>query len=267
MISPILPVLLAPVVPPISPAPPGPLERRNPYVGVTEPFFVRIDSEVARLARATAEHQQMPLREVTERALKAFIAEVTEPERRAAALHAMEDALLGRMDRRLGKHYERVADLYARQAFDTAQTLDLVKRVLWYSIRDNHIFEKYLDDSRKEATRVLKQRAEVPLPGSAAEDAVKKAQDAAHKLKEEIDHLNKEIKKLEQTNDALVGRARKAEVRAADVEQDLFRESAKAEKIEARFTWAIQQFEAQRGFSRRPIADFLRIWDDQNGRP
>lgn len=235
-------------------------------MSATEPYFVRIDSEVARLARATAENQKIPLREVTERALKAFIAEVTEPGRRAAALHAMEEALLGRMDRRLGQHYERVAGLYARQAFDTAQALDLVKRVLWYSVRDNHMMEKFLDESRKEANRILKQRAEVPLPGSGAEEAVKKAQDAAFKLQEEIDHLKKEMKKLEQANDTLGNRARRAEDRAADLEKVLFYESAKVEKTEARFTWAIQQFEAQRGFSRRPIADFLAMWDAQNGR-
>lgn len=236
-------------------------------MSVTEPFFVRIDSEVARLARATAEDQQMPLREVTERALKAFIAEVTEPGRRAAALHAMEDALLGRMDRRLGQHYERVAGLYARQAFDTAQALDLVKRVLWHTVRDNRMFEQFLEESRKEANRILKQRAEVPLPGTEAEQAVKKAEDRAFKLQEEIDHLKKEIKKLEQANDALVGRARKAEDRASDMDKEVFYASAKAERVEARFAWAIREFEAQRGFSRRPIADFLRLWDEQNGRP
>ncbi|HYG60145.1 MAG TPA: hypothetical protein VD902_18920, partial [Symbiobacteriaceae bacterium] len=60
-------------------------------MSVTEPFFVRIDSEVARLAKATAAQQKMPLREVTERALRLFITEVTEPERRASALHAMEE--------------------------------------------------------------------------------------------------------------------------------------------------------------------------------
>lgn len=237
-------------------------------MSVTEPFFVRIDGEVARLVRATAEHQKVPLREVTERALKMFIAEVTEPERRAAALHGMEEALLGRMDRRLGQHYERVAGLYAREAYDVAQALELVKRVLWHSIRgDKELYGKHVDETRKEATRILKQRAEIPLPGSNAEEAVKKAQEKAFKLQEQIDHLNQTVKRLEQSNEAQVNRARTAEEEAADLEKSLLKESARAERIEARFTWAIQQFEMQRGFTRRPIGDFLRQWDEQNERP
>jgi chromosome segregation ATPase len=203
---------------------------------------------------------------VAERALKLFIAEVTEPGRRAAALHAMEEALLGRMDRRLGQHYERVAGLYAREAFDVAQTLDLVKKVLWYSVRaDKETYGKYVEDSRKEASRVLKVRAEIPLPGSNAEEAVKKAQAEVARLQDQIEHLNQVIKKQEQMSDVLHSRARKAEERAADLEQDWHHEHVKAEKTEARFTWAIQQFELQRGLGRRPIAEFLRLWDQQHG--
>lgn len=237
-------------------------------MSVTEPFFVRIDSEVARLARATAEHQKVPLREVTERALKLFIAEVTDPERRANALHAMEEALLGRMDRRLGQHYERVAGLYAREAFDIAQTLDLVKQLLWYQTRgDKETYGKFLDQSRKEAYRVLNMRAELPLPGSNADEAVKKVQERADQLQQKINHLNSELKKLEQTNEALASRSRKAEDREHELDQAFWHEKAKAEKIEARFTWAIRQYEAQRGFTKRPIGDFLRSWDEQNGSP
>jgi hypothetical protein len=229
---------------------------------------VRIDAEVARLARATAEHQKIPLREVTERALKLFIAEVTDPGRRAAALHAMEDALLGRMDRRLGQHYERVAGLYAREAFDIAQMLDLMKRLLWHSIRgDKEMYTKYVDESRTEATRILRQRAEIPLPGSNADEAVKKAQEKAFKLQEQIDHQDQHIKKLEQMTETLSGRARKAEYREVELEQALHEEKSRAERIEARFAWAIQQFETQRGFTKRPIGEFLRLWDEQNGRP
>jgi hypothetical protein len=43
---------------------------------------------------------------------------------------------------------------------------------------------------------------------------------------------------------------------------DYRRQLAKNEKLQARFAWAMQQFEAQRGFSKRPMA----AWSQSLGR-
>ncbi len=208
----------------------------------TEGFFVRIDAEVARLARATAQERQMPLRELVERALREYISGTTEPERRAAALHAMEQALLGRLDRRLGQHLERVAGLYAREAFDVAQTLDLVKRILAYAVRgDKQVLGRYIAESRAEATRTLKQR--VNWRGVAEptiEEQLRKAKDAMTKLEQE----NQDLK-----------------ARVEELTRQLADERSRAAAIQERFTWAIKQFESQKGFSRRPLSEFLAQYD------
>jgi chromosome segregation ATPase len=232
----------------------------------TEGFFVRIDAEVARLARSAAEERQMPLREVVERALRLFLAEITEPERRAAALHAMEEALLGRLDRRLGQHFERVAGLYAREAFDLAQALDLIKRVLAYEVKDRETFGKYLEESRAEATRVPKQRV-VPTTVEAAEalETAKKAQAELNQLKAQYQLLWKQHEAVKESLVATQNERRDLEQKNHSLTNDYRREAAKVERTHARFTWAIQQFEAQRGFSKRPIADFLAQWDKDHG--
>lgn len=225
-------------------------------MSVTEGFFARIDAQVARLARATAEERKMPLRELVEKALRMYINELTEPERRAAALHAMEEALLGRLDRRLGQHLERVSGLYAREAFDLAQTLDLVKRILWHTVRDREMMTTYLNESRTEATKTLQQRAAIPAGGDATE-AVKKAQEVGQKWQARAQQLEKENTRLHEVNGQLQEeKARLIHERQQAVDQ--------ARMIQERFGWAVQQFEAQRGFSKRPLGDFLRQWDQEH---
>jgi hypothetical protein len=224
------------------------------HLSATEGFFVRIDTEVARLARSTAEERQMPLRELVERALRQHIAEITEPEQRAAALHAMEDALLGRMDRRLGQHFERVAGLYAREAFDVAQTLDLVKRLLTYSARDREILQKHLSESRVEATRHLKQRAD--WQGGTdpeVEEALKKARELAGQWEAYAKSQEAAKTRLEQENQKL--------------KADLKEQQLRAGAIQERFAWAVKQFEAQRGLSRRPLSEFLAQYDRERPTP
>jgi len=235
-------------------------------MSVTDPFFVRIDAETARLARATAEQRKMPLRELTERALRLYITEVTEPEKRAAAMHAMEEALLGRLDRRLGQHLERVSGLYAREAFDVAQTLDLVKRILTHALRDRELLKTYLEDSRAEATRILKQRINLPPSADPAMvEELKKAREEAAQWKAAAQKVQEEKTSLEQAKSRLHLDNTRLTRDKEDAKGTIQHLEWKMDRIRTRFTWAIHQFEAQRGFTKRPIADFLGQWDRENG--
>lgn len=216
-------------------------------MGVTEGFFVRIDSEVARLARATAEERKMPLRELAERALRAFIGEVQEPERRAAALHPMEEALLGRLDRRLAQHLERVAGLYAREAYDVAMTLDLTKKTMAWVVNDREKIIRYIDDAKTKAARTLKERAALPVD---AQEAVEEAREVARALKGKAEALEAQLS------------AERA--RADNVTRELQQERRLRRRAEERITWAMKEFEAQRGFGRRPLSDFLEQYDREH---
>jgi len=216
-------------------------------LSVTEGVFVRIDSEVARLARATAEERQMPLRELVERALRGFISEQYEPERRAAALHAMEEALLGRLDRRLAQHLERIAGLYAREAFDLAVNLDLTKRTLAWVVKDRETILGYLEEAKATATRTLRERAVLPA----------EAQEAVQKAREEAKGWQGRAKALEAQVEA-------ERARADSMAQELEQERRLRRRAEERITWAMMQFEAQRGFSKRPLSEFLAQYDREH---
>jgi len=213
-------------------------------LGVTEGFFVRIDTEVARLARATAEERKIPLRDLTERALRAYVSEVQEPERRASALHAMEEALLGRLERRLAQHFERVAGLYAREAFDLAVNLDLTKRTMAWVVKDREKITRYLEDARATATRTLRERAALPVD---AQEAVQEAREIARSWKAKAEAAQGEL-------DA-------ARTRVEQLADQVEQERRMRRRAEERVAWAMMQFEAQRGFSKRPLSEFLAEYD------
>ncbi len=189
----------------------------------------------------------MPLREVVERALRGFISEQHEPERRAAALHAMEEALLGRLDRRLAQHLERIAGLYAREAFDLAVNLDLTKRTMAWVVKDREKILGYLEEAKATATRTLRERAVLPAD---AHEAVQKARDEAKTWHGRAKVLEAQVE------------AERA--RADSAAQELEQERRLRRRAESRIAWAMMQFEAQRGFSKRPLSEFLAQYDREH---
>lgn len=216
-------------------------------MSVTEGFFVRIESEVARLARATAEERKVPLRELTERALRAYIGEVQEPVRRAAALHPMEEALLGRLDRRLAQHLERIAGLYAREAYDLAMVLDLSKKTMAWVVNDRDKIIRYMQEAKAAATRTIKERAAFPAE---AQEAVEEARQTARTLQGKVETLQAQL-------DA-------ERARADQVTAELEQERRLRWRAENRFAWAVAQFEAQRGFGKRALSEFLSQFDREH---
>jgi hypothetical protein len=227
----------------------------------TETLFLRVDPEVARMVRRVCEEREVTLGQFAEGVFRQHLAETTTEEDRKNLLSNVEDALVTRLDRRLGDHLERVAGLYAREAFDHAEALSLVKVLLSMAAKDQGLVERYLVNARKDATDRLKSRT-----GPVAEFMAQ--------ARAGVDQLRAELGEARQATAQQRARADMAEKRAADLESKLaalhvrLQEESAFHKYErARDEWAAQQFEGQGMLRRRSFQDWRAEYARQNPSP
>lgn len=139
----------------------------------TENLSLRLDPEVVRLARRTAQERRQTLRELFEEAIRRHVAAVTTPEERVNLLSAVEEILLRRLDERLRDALERIVALQAKEAIDQAQTLQIVKRVLGMQVQDNAKWKAAVNRAWEEAVERTRKRGR-PFPPEAVEELEEK---------------------------------------------------------------------------------------------
>jgi hypothetical protein len=227
----------------------------------TETLFLRVDPKVARMVRRACEEGEITLGLFAETVFRQHLAESTTEEDRKNLLSNVEEALVVRLDRRLAGHLERVAGLYAREAFDHAEALFLVKVLLSLEVRDREMIQRYLENARKDATEKLRTRT-----GAVAELAAQARSGA--------DQLTAALGEARQATAQQRARADMAEKRAADLEAKLtalqvrLQEESAVHKYErARDEWAAQQYESQGMLRRRSFQEWRAEYVRQHPAP
>lgn len=129
----------------------------------TQNLSLRLDPEVDRLARRTAESLKMTLREFYEAAVRYYVTACTTPEERTNLLSSVEAAFLNRLDGRIKDMLERVAALSAKEAMDQAHTLQMMKRVLFGQVKDRNEYKKIAESAWAEAVAKVQKRGR-PVP-------------------------------------------------------------------------------------------------------
>jgi hypothetical protein len=210
----------------------------------TENLSLRLDPEVVRLSRRTAEECRQTLREFFEAALRRHVAAVTSPEEQANLLSTVEEAFLKRMDKRLHEVLERVAALSAKEASDQAHTLQIVKRLLFMQVGDQKKTHTAIDQAWKEAVERVRSRGR-PYPPEAVKEledrlaaAEKLAAERAEQLQEaasEAQHAWKEVNKARAESRNGGGEVDRLKKRIQELERLLDRETWVSAQLEDQF--------------------------------
>jgi hypothetical protein len=223
------------------------MSKRN-----TETLFLRVDPEVARMVRRESEGRQVGISQLAEAALRHYLAETTGEEDRKNFLGSVEEALVKRLEGRVKEFLNRIGDLYAREAFDHAEALFLVKALVSMEARDEKVTERLLTHARKDATARLKQRVEVDVEGLA-------------QARSQVERLSAELARMKQEVAAQTGRAERAEQQLAAMEEKVgtlnkqLRQQKHMQQYERdRDEWAGQQMENQ-GMLRRKTFQEWRV--------
>lgn len=149
----------------------------------TENLSLRLDPEVVRLARRSAEERRQSLREFFEEAVRRQVTAVTHPEERDNLLSTLELGLLNRIDQRLRDVLERVAALSAKEAIDQAHAVQMLKRVLMLQIDDKAKWKVAVDRAWDEATERVRKRGRM-IPSEAVDELQAKAEELEKALAE-----------------------------------------------------------------------------------
>ncbi len=234
----------------------------------TETLFLRVDPEVARLVRRASEERQLGISQLAEKALRQYLAESIAADDRKNLLSAVEEGMINRIDQRINDTLRRVGNLYAREAFDQAEALFLVKVLVSMQVRDERTLENFLGQARKDATERLKTRV-----GPEA-DALAKARDRVEVLLKERDEArasaqaeHQRAAKTEQELTAVKGRLTEANERVRSLEQQVLEERRTATYERQRDEWAATQYEAQGMLRRKSFQEWRAEYLRQNPIP
>jgi Mg2+ and Co2+ transporter CorA len=225
-------------------------------VRTTENLSLRLDPEVVRLARRTAEERRQTLREFFEDALRRQVTAVTSPEERANLLTTVEDAFLQRLDKRLHDVLERVAALSAKEATDQAHTLQILKRVLFLQIDDQKKTHIVIDQAWKEAVERVRSRGR-PFPPEAVKELEDKLAASERLVVEQAEQLEQARLQTERVNQELK-RVRSQTGDQDDTVRRLRERVSELERLLKREAWVCEQLQAGPGFGRRKTANELR---------
>lgn len=224
----------------------------------TETLFLRLDPALARTVRDQAKARDRTISALAEEALKAYINDTTSADHRAKLLQATEEALLSRVEQRLNQLLINVRGLYAKEAMDTAQTLELVKQVLALGLRDERQLTSIINGSRQEAHRRISARAPWPAPiPPEVEAKLALLENDKAQLTAQVNQLKKQISTLEGHVETY--RAGQDELRTAlsQTKTEVTMANQAIENAQTKYEKAIQAFEAQGIIKRKSIREIL----------
>lgn len=224
----------------------------------TETLFLRLDPALARTIRDQAKARDTTISALAEEALKAFIHDTTSADHRAKLLQVTEEALLSRMEERLNRLLTNIRGLYAKEALDTAQTLELVKQVVALGLRDERQLANIINGARHEAHKRISARAPWPAPIPPEVEARMATQER------EKAQLTAQVKQLQERVSSLAGQVEtyqqgQQELRTAldQANTQIRRTEYERNQLRDRYEKAIQQFEAQGMIKRKSIREIL----------
>lgn len=221
------------------------MSKRN-----TETLYLRVDPEVARLVRRASDERQQPLNQLAELAFRRFLAEATTEEDRKNFLTNVEEGMIRRLEGRLADTLNRVASLYAKEAFDHAEGLFLIKALASMSVKDERVLERLLINARKDATERLKRRA-----GPEAE-VVSALRTREEQLVAELKRVKKEAETERHRGEEALRQLAEALEREKALQQEMEQERRVHEYERARDAWAAQQYEGQGMLRRRSFQEW-----------
>lgn len=191
-----------------------------------EPFTVRLPGDLVVAVRARARDEGASTAEVVAGALRRYLA--ANPEERAILVSEMEQALVDRLDRRIGRAVEDMRSVTARANFDQSLTLCLVVetlRVLFEN--DRRSFQRITEEARKHAA--LRLRREQVIPPEAESAAIAELQRSVDAQRQEAEQLRRQ--------------PAGAQDEAAGLRQQLDRARADARHWEERAAWEARRYE------------------------
>lgn len=129
-----------------------------------EPFTVRLPPDLIAAVRTRArDGGSGGAAALVEQALRLFLATSQADHERAALLSAVEEALVLRLDKRLGRTVEAMRDLIAKGSYDQCLTLHILGEVLEALFKnDQRTLEQIAKRARKEAADDLRRKAVIP---------------------------------------------------------------------------------------------------------
>jgi|GEM_PF-1658406 len=234
----------------------------------TETLFLRVDPEVARLVRRACDEREVTLSQLGEVAFRKFLAATTTEEERKNLLSGVEEALVGRIDQRKGQVLERIAGLYAKEAFDHAEGLYLMKAIVSMTTRDEKLTERYFVNARKDATERLKNRtgpvAEALAQSRAQIDQLTKDVAEARRVADsQYERAERQAKELSQAAES----ARRQEHKNQELQEQLEQQRRLHEFDRARDEWAAQQVETQGMLRRKTFQEWRAEYLKQHPLP
>jgi uncharacterized protein (DUF1778 family) len=234
-------------------------------VRTTENLSLRLDPEVVRLARRSAELTRQTLREFFEEAIRRYVASVTEPEESRNLLSTMEQALLNRVDQRLKDVVERIAALSAKEALDQAHALQIMKRVLLMQINDNGKTKAAINTAWNEAVERVRSRGR-PYPPEVVEGLQAKIAQWEQWATEQTDTLKQTKAALEAAQAEVSKLKKEIEQKERDAAYFLGQNEAQDFAVQ-REMWVSDQLEKQgmNPLGRKTAADLRRIYTERHG--
>lgn len=229
------------------------MSKRN-----TETLYLRVDPEVARLVRRASDERQQPLNQLAELAFRRFLAEATTEEDRKNLLTNVEEALVRRLEGRLADTLNRVANLHAKEAFDHAEGLFLIKAIVSMLARDERTVERLLVNARGDATDRLKRRA-----GPEAE-VISALRTREEQLTADLKRVKKEAETLRHRGEEALSLLTEAQEHEKALQREMEHQRRVHEYQRARDAWAAQQYENQGMLRRRSFADWQAEYSRQH---
>lgn len=221
-----------------------------------EPFTVRLSTDLVGAVRARARDEGHPsVATLVEAALRLYLASTKADAERAALLSQVEEGLINRLDKRLGRAVEGLRDIAAKANYDQSLTLCLLHETLSALFgKDRQTYEEIMKRAKKEAAILLRRVSAVSPEAEAA---------AVAELKGRIKHLHSTIESLEKTVQSWRNDAHKHEADARYWQQ-------MAQWEGRRYSWAKERYENQpqsRFGRRRPLEDFLQEYETAMSKP
>jgi hypothetical protein len=157
-----------------------------------EPFTVRLPSDLASSVRERGNTHPRGTAGLVEMAVRLYLASQQADQERAALLSSVEEALLERLDKRLGRAVEGLRDIAAKANYDQSLTLLLVHETLeTLFANDRQTLHRIYQGARQEAAQRLR-RASALSPEAEAE--------AVTMLRKELSGLQSTVESLREQN-------------------------------------------------------------------